>query len=394
MQPTDFADAFPGRLVSTEGGALAFVPNPLPPPLSFDAATATLLARAENALGKLEGSVHRVVNPYLVGTPLLRREAISSSRIEGTVTTAKQLVLLEVGAVPSTATRGQQEDTQEVLNYMQAMKHGLARLDELPVCLRLLRELHRVLLTGVRGDRERPGEFRKAQSWIGPQGSGIRDARFVPPPVPEMTECLRHLELFLNGDVRGATELPLLVRLALVHYQFEAIHPFRDGNGRVGRLLIPLVLCEQGKIRSPILYLSTYFERHRHDYMDLMLAVSQRGQWAPWIRFFLEAVRVSATEGLERVEALLALREGYLQRFQSARSSALLQKLVDSLFTSPVTTIGQARELLGVTAASASANIRKLVEAGILQEATGKARNQVFVADAILDVIRDDEAEG
>lgn len=387
MQPSDFTSDSPGRLVEIPGGTWAFVPDPAPEQLGLDAGTVRVLGGAERALGQLTGTLRaagRHVDPHLISAPLLRREAISSSRIEGTIATPEQLVLLEVdvaeeSASPASAEAGQ---TQEVLNYVSALNHGFARLRELPVCVRLMRELHAILMRGVRGDAERPGELRDVQNFIG-SSQDIREARFVPPPVSELARCLHELESFIHAGDDG---LPHLVRLALVHYQFETIHPFRDGNGRVGRLLIPLLLCAYERIDTPALYLSPHLERHRKQYTDLLLRVSQTGDYLSWVRFFLEAVAGSALESVTRAEALLGLRERYHQRLQSARSSALLLKLVDQLFVRPSMSIGLAGALLEVTPASAAANLRKLVEAEILVEVTGRRRDQRFVAPEILRV--------
>lgn len=371
------------------GGAWAFVPSPAPRQLDLDPPTIRALAAAERALGQLTGTLRaagRQVNPHLISAPLLRREAISSSRIEGTIATPEQLLLLEVEAQIETAQRSTEladaTQTQEVLNYIHALNHGFARLSEIPVCQRLIRELHEILMRGVRGDAERPGELRDVQNFIG-SSRDIREARFVPPPVSELQRCLNELEEFLH---EGDDALPHLVRLALVHYQFETVHPFRDGNGRVGRLLIPLLLCTYERIDKPALYLSPHLERHRNQYTDLLLRVSQTGDYLSWVRFFLEAVCGSALESVTRAEALLALRESYRARLQSARSSALLLRLLDNLFERPSTSIGVAGQVMQVTPAAAAANLRKLVDAKILVEVTGRRRDQRFVAPEIIRV--------
>ena len=393
MQSSDFTEHSPGRLVEIPGGAWAFIPNPAPRRLDLDPATVRTLGSAERALGQLTGTLRaagRQVNPHLISAPLLRREAISSSRIEGTVATPEQLVLLEVEAEERAAENDDAgtpagsiaSDTQEVLNYIRALNHGFARLAEIPVCQRLLREMHEILMRGVRGDAERPGEFRDVQNYIG-SSRDIREARFVPPPVSELSQCLGELEAFMH---ESDDTLPHLIRLALVHYQFETIHPFRDGNGRVGRLLIPLLLCTYERIEQPALYLSPHLERHRTQYTDLMLRVSRTGDYLSWVRFFLEAVEGSALESITRAEALLALRERYHAKLHSARSSALLLRMVDSLFERPSTSIGVAGEVMQVTPAAAAANLRKLVEAEILIEVTGRRRDQRFVAPEIIKV--------
>jgi Fic family protein len=359
------------------------VPHPAPANLPLDSATIRALASAERALGQLTGTLRaagRQVNPQLVSTPLQRREALASSRIEGTHATPEQLVLLELESDKSgTASVG--SDTREVLNYVRALTYGARRLRELPMCLRFIKELHAILMDGVRGD-ERPGEFRNVQNFIG-ASLDIREARFVPPPVSEMTRCLEELEQYMSSP---DDDLPLLVRSALIHYQFETIHPFRDGNGRVGRLLIPLLLCSYDKLEAPALYLSPHLERRRSEYTDLMLNVSRTGDFRAWVCFFLEAVEGSALESITRTEALLKLREDYHGRLRSARSSGLLAKLVDALFERPSIHIAAAAQLLEITYASASANVKKLVDAGILIEVTGRKRGQLFVAREILAV--------
>lgn len=394
MQTASFKEDSPGKLVRTEEKAWAFVPDPIPREILLEQETICLLADADHALGHLGGATGRLVNPFLVASPLLHREAILSSRIEGTITTPEDLVLFEAGGRLKAGGR-REDDAHEVANYMRAMQHGLKRLQEIPVCLRLIRELHAELLRGVRGERERPGEFRAGQNYIAKEGQAIHDARFVPPPAREMSKCLDDFEKYLNqdwkrtegrsGSRRGLAGPPLLVRLALVHYQFEAIHPFRDGNGRIGRLLIPLLLCSHSRLREPLLYLSSYFERKREAYYDLLLRVSLDGDWASWVQFFLRGVEECSIESSEQAAGLLELRGKYHGMFQRARSSALLLKLIDRLFQQPSVTRAQAADYLDITAASASSNINKLLQAGIVQERTGRKREQVFVATEILD---------
>jgi Fic family protein len=360
---------------------VAFVPDPMPTTLSLDAPTQRLLSEADYALGRLAGAAGRVVNPYLIGQPLLRREAILSSWIEGTHTTPEQLVLLELGISPQAPDGPEAADTREVLNYVQAMELGLRRLDEIPLSLRLVRELHAELLDGVRGERDRPGHFRDVQNDISAAGTSILQARYVPPPVPEMKATLERWEQDLH---RGAEHLPLIVHLALSHYQFEAIHPFRDGNGRVGRLLIPLTLCAQGGLEQPLLYMSAYFETHRREYVDRLLRVSTHGDWLGWVSFFVRGVVECASDGLVLAEQLVALRERYLALVRPARSAGALARLVDELFKVPSMTIGHATAVLGSSPASASSNLGKLAELGIVGEVSGRQRNQLFVAHAIL----------
>lgn len=389
MQATDFTQDSPGRLLQVPGGTVAFVPKPMPREVALGPAEVRLLSEADYTLGRLAGAAGRLVNPYLIGQPLLRREAILSSRIEGTFTTPEQLVLLEAGVPPAGQDARASADTREVLNYVRAMERGLELLRTIPVSLRLVRELHAVLLEGVRGEQDRPGEFRTVQNYIGSQHAPITEARFVPPPVTEMREALDLWERDLHLQPEP---LPLLVRVAVSHYQFEAIHPFRDGNGRVGRLLIPLLLCAHQRLTDPLLFMSAYFERHRDEYVHLLLRVSTRGAWHEWIAFFLRGVAECAQEGQRLTDDLLALRERYHAAVRSARSSGLLGTLIDDLFRLPSITIGRTTELLGVTPASASSNLRKLQDLGIVAEVTGRTRGQVFVARDILNFVGRDLA--
>lgn len=371
---------------------MAFVPNPLPRGITLGYETVSLLAEAERAVGRLAGTTAREFNPYLVGSPLLHREAILSSRMEGTLTTPEQLVMLEAEKRTPQESGPAEEDTQEVLNYVRAMQRGLELLEKIPVSLRLIKALHCVLLTGVRGNRQAPGEFRRSQNFIaGPRSELIEDARYVPPPVPQMKEALDRLEKYLHDE---SVPDPFLVRLALVHYQFEAIHPFRDGNGRVGRLLISLMLIGQGRLNSPLFYLSGFLERHRNTYVDLLLRVSQEGDWEAWLNFLLRGVAESSKEATDQAVALLNLRQKYHRQFQEERSSARLIRLVDRLFQTPSITINEAAEVLDLSPQGAAYNIHKLEKHGILREATGKKRYQVFVADEILSFLYDTPTAG
>lgn len=380
MQLADFTRLSPGHLIPTIQGAKAFLPDRAPRSLPLDGATVRLLGRAEHRLGSLGGSANRMLNPYLVGAQLLRREAILSSRIEETIATPEQIALFELGAEPRT------DDAREVGNFVRAMEYALAAVQAgEPITSRLILNTHRVLMTGVRGERERPGEFRTSQNFIG-RSSDINSARFVPPPHVELPSLITDLERLINEETE---DLPLLVRIAVAHYQFEAIHPFRDGNGRIGRLLVMLMLVRDNLLPGPLLPLSSAFDRRRDAYGDGLLRVSMTGDWTGWLRFFFESVIESADEALSLVTGLDTLRMEMHHKFQSARSSALLIKLVDSLFARPATTIGEATKLLGVTPASASANITKLVKAGILREITGRTRDRVYVARRILALMGD-----
>lgn len=380
MHPNEFSSNAPGRVIKTPQNYWAFVPDPLPPSIEIDWSLASLLSNADRALSELAGAARTLPNPHLLLGPFIRREAVLSSRIEGTQASLSELFFFEASGVVTG-----NPDVQEVANYVRALEHGLARLKsgELPLSLRLIREMHEHLMLGVRGEHLTPGEFRHSQNWIGPDGCTLLEATFVPPPEAEMKQALAELEAYLHTS----SDLPPLVRLALIHYQFEVIHPFLDGNGRIGRLLITLLLCAESLITEPLLYLSAFFERRRDDYYRCLLAVSQAGHWREWLSFFLQGVSEQSRDVLQRSGRLLQLRESYRDKLQSARTSALLLRLIDELFAYPAITVPRAAQLLGVTPRSASLNITKLVEAGILKEITGQQRFRVFSAPEIIRTI-------
>lgn len=385
VQLSDFTEGKSGKVIRTLQGYWAFVPDPLPPPLTVSWELTGELSEADRALGELAGAARSLPNPYLLIRPFTRREAVLSSRIEGTQASLSDLFVFEALGVADPQT----SDVREVANYVKALEYGLARLNDLPISLRLMREMHERLMEGVRGEHLTPGEFRRSQNWIGPPGCTLMDAVFVPPPEAEMKEALGELEKYLHAP----SPLPPLVRLALVHYQFEAIHPFLDGNGRIGRLLLTLLLCSGGMLPEPLLYLSAYFEHHRQEYYRLLLAVSQSGAWSEWIVYFLRGVAEQSRDAVKRSNRLLDLWQTYRQQLQSSRSSALSLQLVDELLSSPAVTIGQAARLLGVTPRAAQLNVDKLVTQGILTEITGRQRNRVFVARQIIRIIEAPEAE-
>ena len=377
MDPTTFIAPAAGRLVITAGGAAAFVPSPLPPELELSWGLSAMLARAQGAVGHLRGIGRVLPNPHLLIQPFARREAVLSSRIEGTQASLGDLFLFEIGNPTP-----ERSDVREVGNYVAALEYGFARLSELPVSLRLIRELHAKLLSGVRGESSAPGEFRSVQNWIGKPGTTIAGATYVPPPVAEMDTALDAFEKFLHAE----SHLPALVRLALVHYQFEAIHPFLDGNGRVGRLLITLLLQTENLLDQPLLYLSAFFEKNRDEYYDRLLAVSSRGAWQEWVDYFLRGVHDQAVDAVDRANTLLTLRDDYRSRMTAARQSALLLAMIDRLFQSPAVTITSVARDLGVTYASAKQNVEKLAAAGIL-EPLSDTRNKVYMAREILALI-------
>ena len=363
-------------MVRAEGGYWAFVPPPLPPGIALDFDLARRLSAADHALGLLAGAAKTLPNPHLLSRTQVRREAVLSSRIEGTQASLSDLVLFEAKAYKTDA----HGDVGEVFNYVQAVGHVLDPDRRLPLSVSLLREAHAILLTGVRGGYATPGEFRRSQNWIGPPGCTLDDATYVPPPSERQWDCLDPFEKHLHAEQL----LPPLLAIACLHYQFEAIHPFIDGNGRVGRLLVTLLLSDWRLLPDPLLDLSAYLEPRRDEYYARLLAVSTDGDWRGWLEFFLTAVERQAADAVARAQQLQALRDDYRASVATARSSALLGVLVDALFETPVLTIPRAAKQLDVTHRTARLNISKLIDAGILIEVGERTRNKLFLAPGVL----------
>lgn len=384
-----FTHESPGRLTQVGTGTAkytAYVPDPLPPDIQLDASTLLLLSQADHSIGRLAGIGLSVNYPTLLFKPLLRREAVLSSHIEGTQSGLDDLYHYEAGRLPFPPNQGtpENEDAHEVYNYVLALEYGLHRLDSLPVSTRLIRELHRHLLKGVRGDQATPGELRTTQNWIGPAGCTLNEATYVPPPIDAMSEGLGKLESYIHQS----PELPQLVRLALVHYQFEAIHPFIDGNGRVGRLLLALLAVQWNLLPSPLLYLSAYFDRNRDSYYRLLLGISTRGEWLKWLQFFLSAVISESGDTLNRLRALQALRDSWHLQLQSQpRTSALTLRLADSLVEQPFTTVPAAAKLLGVTYRTAQLHVDRLQQANILKPQDARHYGKVYEASGIMHIL-------
>jgi len=366
--------------VNAPGGYQAFVPHPLPPKLDWDDALVSLISRGDIAIGKLSGLGTNLPNPHLLIYPFIRKEAVLSSRIEGTQSSLSDLFLYEATSVE------RQRDVIEVRNYVRAMEYGLKRLEALPLSLRLIRELHGILMNGVRGEHATPGEFRKSQNWIGLPGCTLNDATFVPPPVPEMHECLNQFEKFLHSG----SELPYLVQLALIHYQFETIHPFLDGNGRIGRMLITLFLCQQHVLTRPLLYVSAFFEKYRQEYYDLLGEVSRTGAWREWIDFFLRAITVQSEDAVSRASRLQDLHQSYIKLHRSKKLSPTSGEMIELIFTRPLINARASAELLKVTFPAAQKALATLVDIGILIEITGGKRNKAYAASEILGILEEE----
>lgn len=379
MEPSDFAQNKYSRLIKGTHGYWAFVPRPLPPDIELTMALVKELSEADRSLSELAGIARMLPNPHLLIGPFIRREAVLSSRIEGTQASLSDLFFFEAVA------KHEKEvpDVREVSNYVRAIEYGQRRSKDLPVCLRLIREIHEKLMGGVRGENQTPGEFRRSQNWIGPPGCTLMDATYVPPPPQEMHEALDSFEKYLHAQ----SDLPPLIRFALIHYQFEAIHPFLDGNGRIGRLLMTLLLCTSKLLPQPLLYLSAFFERYRDEYYRRLIEVSQFGKWKDWITYFLRGIASQARDAIHRSDQLLKLWQKYRADLQEARASSLLLQLIDELFTYPAITNSIAAEKLSVTPRAAQLNIEKLRNANILREITGKRRNRVYTASEIIALI-------
>lgn len=364
-----------GQYVQQPAGYRAFLPSPLPPtpPVTFTGDLQHLLSQADRALGRLDGSVLTLPNPDLFVFGYVRKEAVLSSQIEGTQSSLQDLIAAEAQLLDASTPR----DVDEVVNYVRAMNHGLARLPELPVSVRLIREIHAELMRGVRGSTLQPGELRTTQNWIGPAGAGVTTATFVPPPHEAVPGALGQLESFLHaGD-----QLPPLVKIALAHVQFETIHPFLDGNGRVGRLLITFLLTERGILHKPVLYLSHYFKQHRQAYYDHLQAIRDRGEWEAWIAFFLRGVIEVAAEAAETARRILQLREAHRRAITDnfGRAAGNGHKVLESLFDRPIVTVNMVEKMTGTTYQAANNLVTRLVAIGVLTEMTGNARNRRFL---------------
>ncbi len=378
MNPKDFRSSSTGKVIRTPQGYAAFIPAPLPPLLVYDDDLVLALSRADAALSELSGLGRHLPNPHLLIAPYVRREAVLSSRIEGTKASLSDLLLDEMENAASVPR--DDDDVREVRNYVVALEYGIKRLRDLPLSLRLVRELHARLMKGVRGERATPGEFRRSQNWIGPPGSTPATAPYVPPPPEHMKEALADWERFLHEREK----LPDLIQCALMHEQFEAIHPFLDGNGRVGRLLITLFLIERGRLSQPLLYLSAYIEAHRQDYYALLQRARTDGDWIGWLRFFITGVTETAGEAVRHAGRLMDLREKFRARLRD-KPKALA--LLDQLFINPYMTVARAERILKVSNPTARQAVTLLQKNGMLDEISGRAWGRLYLAKPILRAI-------
>ena len=385
----------PGRSVSSsqdDREYSAWVPAPLPPVIQWDGTLASALAQAGHSLGELAGIGRNLPNPHLLISPFLRKEAVLSSRIEGTQATIADVYAYEAqlplpGMAEDLVSTGRgRGDVQEVLNYVRALNHGLAVIAERPVTLSLVRDLHKILMTGVRGQEKTPGEFRERQNVIGPPGADLSTATYIPPPVLHMRDCLEGLERYiLTPDNQDHP----LVRIALIHYQFEAIHPFNDGNGRLGRLLISLLTVAWGMLPHPLLYLSAYFEGERETYYAALRGVTERGAWPEWLAFFLNGVREQALDAARRAKRLEDLRVDFTSRVADARMQAIANKLIAGLFAQPVVSIASAAAIMDAKYHLARRYVHKLIELGVLTPYSQIGHTDYFIAVEIMAAVGD-----
>lgn len=378
VNPDHYANS-KGQVEAAPEGYVYFRPPIVPRSVTYDEELVDLLSRADAQLGRLASVGQSLPNPELLIRPYMDREAVLSSRIEGTQASLSDVLLKEAGAERTTA-----QDTEEVINYVRALRAGLQDVGKTPLSSNRLRELHAILLRGVRGRDKDPGKFRTTQNWIGPDGCDVHSATYVPPHPDHVATLLADFDSYLANPPRT----PILVQAALLHYQFEAIHPFRDGNGRIGRVLIVLFLCERNALSQPLLYLSEYFEARRDDYYRHLRKVSETGDYSTWLKFFLRGVALQAEEALEYTRNLLSLREEYRRRLQAAHATANAIAVADRLFANPYITIPRAAKFLGVTFPTAQRAIETyLVPAGILEEITGQERYRIFRARGVLEAL-------
>ncbi|MEE0883850.1 MAG: Fic family protein [Faecalimonas sp.] len=368
-----------GVFVMQPSGFKSFSPHDLPPepPVEIDGEMLALLSEADRKLGRLDGVTQILPNPEMFVAMYVKKEAVLSSQIEGTQ--ASLTDVLEVNAKDD-----KREDVGEVVNYVAAMNYGLKRLKEFPLCLRLIREIHEVLLSNGRGSNRNPGEFRKTQNWIGPAGCTLADARFVPPIIPDMEKALGNLENFFYTE----DNIPALIKIALIHSQFESIHPFLDGNGRMGRLLITFWLCQQDILSQPLLYLSYYFKKNRLEYYDRLMAVREKGDWEGWIKFFLKGVAMTADEATTAAKEIIQLKSACENKIVSKGWSVVYNILLDYLFEFPIVSINDAVEKLQVSYPTSAKVIDNLCSLGVLQDITpDQKRNKKYAFVSYMEIL-------
>jgi Fic family protein len=380
MSPDDFAQNQQGNLVKTIAGAWAYVPPELPPSLDYAKFTLELVAAAA-ALGELKGAARRLNNPYMLIGPLIQKEALISSAIEGTITTIENMIVEQ--ATPASA---KDENAREASNYVRAVYNAVHQMQELPISHRLIKDAHKILLSGLspmRGQGKRPGEYKDSQNAIGGLGDTEHTARYVPPPPAQTAIAMDNLEKFINRDSTRPGEA--LIDIALVHYQFEAIHPFLDGNGRVGRMLITLMAIQSEVLDLPLLHISSEIENDKDEYVELLFEVSTHGLWERWIKFFLEVVKRSCEKATKKVDEILRLEKEIKMRAMAVRKNHRLNTIVEALFTKHWITISEAQELCGTHFQTAQSDLEQLIKADILKTIPA-SRPLIYLAPEIWNV--------
>lgn len=374
-----------GKFVLNGEGYKTFLPHSLPPKINYDASLASLISEAHGQLGQLSGIGELLPNPDLLIRPYVTREAVLSSKIEGTQASIIDIFEFEAKARVGSEQNNRSKRVQEVVNYIHALDRCIKRVQKgESITLAMIKDAHKTLLHNVRGQERTPGEFRKVQNWIGPEGSKIEDAVYVPPSPKYLKETLEETEKFIQ---RTLERIPVLIQCALIHYQFEAIHPFADGNGRVGRLLLPLLLADRHLLSRPLLYLSAYFERNRTEYYRHLLSVSQNSTWSEWIRFFLTGVIQQASDAITNIRKLMELRSKYEEKLLVRKASGNVVRLMEYLFANPVVTIPSASSYLDLTYPAAKNTVEYLKEIGVLVEIGHRERNRLFRAQEILKIL-------
>lgn len=383
MERKAFTKPF-GRLINNKDGHLTFVPNNLPPTINYDESLTALISEASLQLGNLSGIGKLIPNPHLLIRPYLTREAVLSSKIEGTQASIVDVFRYEAGGMIG----GEGKDVKrinEVVNYVHALNKCLHDVSKgAKIDLQMMKNTHKILMKNVRGQKLQLGEFRTAQNWIGAEDTKIEDATYVPPPPEYINELLVDLEQFIQNP---PGRIPILVQCAMIHYLFEAIHPFNDGNGRIGRLLIPVLLAQRKLLDQPLLYISAYIEHNKEKYYSLLLTVSEKSAWVEWVRFFLYGVITQANDAVNNIQRLMALKTKYEQKLITKKASGSATRLMDYLFSNPITTIPNAADYLHITYPPAKNALESLKDMGVLVEQNNKQRGRMFVAHEIISIL-------
>ncbi len=371
-----------GKFIVQPAGYKAFIPNPLPPepPINFDDELQSLLSKADRTLARLDGITTVLPNPDLFIAMYVKKEALLSSQIEGTQASLEGILEFEADLPP----KEDINEVKEVINYVKAMNYGIERLKELPMSLRLIKEIHKILLEGTRGAHRDPGEFRRSQNWIGPPGASLNEAIYIPPPPDMVLSTMGELEKFLHSK----DNIPPLVRIALIHAQFETIHPFIDGNGRVGRLLITFYLFWKGILARPLLYLSFYLKKNKADYYDTLMKLRLEGAYENWLKFFLNGVSETSEESANTAREIIKLKDDLITKiYENSISSVYAVKLIDLLFLTPLISVKDAYKRLKISNQAANELFKRFESIGILKEITGKRRYKRYIFKSYVDII-------